>query len=126
MEDYLVTYDFKKSGASNQWADFIKCAEPEGLIYVYDVGDELARLTNTTLWGLFENKQAVKAAFERAQAAAEKKLGRAITLEKRVITKMTDVFVRSDEKKKPDQRWMKSTKFETCRAHQKNDPFFAY
>ncbi|QQM29630.1 hypothetical protein JET14_15135 [Martelella lutilitoris] len=125
MADYLVTYDFKDS-ASKQWEEFVKCAELEGFIYVYNVGEELARLTNTTLWGEFENKTAAKAAFERAQAAAGKKIGRTITLEKRVITKMADVFVRSDKKKKPDSRWTKSTSFETCRAHQKNDPFFAY
>lgn len=125
MADYLVTYDFKV-GASSQYKEFVECAEIEGLIYVYDLGDELARLTNTTLWGVFSDKKAAKAAFERAQTAAETKLGRKITLEKRVITQMADVFVRSDKKKRPDARWIKSTKFETCRAHQKNDSFFAY
>lgn len=125
LAEYLVTYDFK-DGAPKQWEEFIKCAETEGLIYVYDLGKELARLTNTTLWGEFENKQAAKDAFERAQSAAGNNIGRAITLEKRVITKISDVFVRSDKKKIPEARWKKSTKFETCRAHQKHDPFFAY
>ena len=73
---------------------FVECAEIEGLVYVYDLGDELARLTNTTIWGAFPDKKAAKAAFERAQTAAEKNLGRKIVLEKRVITQMADVFVR--------------------------------
>lgn len=125
MADYLVTYDFKV-GAPSQYKEFVECAEIEGLIYVYDLGKELARLTNTTIWGVFADKKAAKAAFERAQAAAEKNLGRKIVLEKRVITQMADVFVRSDTTKLRDARWTKPTKFETCRAHQKNDPFFAY
>jgi hypothetical protein len=125
LADYLVTYDFKV-GAPSQYKEFVECAEIEGLVYVYDLGDELARLSNTTIWGVFPDKKAAKAAFERAQTSAEKNLGRKIVLEKRVITQMADVFVRSDIKKPRDARWTKSTKFETCRAHQKNDPFFAY
>ena len=69
MADYLVTYDFRV-GAPSQYKEFVECAEIEGHVYVYDLGDELARLTNTTIWGAFPDKKAAKAAFERAQTAA--------------------------------------------------------
>ncbi|WP_283178150.1 hypothetical protein [Gemmobacter sp. 24YEA27] len=125
MTDYLVTYDFK-DGASNQWAEFIKQAELAGLVYVFQGTSKLFRLTNTTVWGVFADTDAVKTAFDTALAAAEKAIGKKITLEKRFITAISSWSVRSDKEKAPDSRWTKSTKFETCRAHQKNDPFFAY
>jgi hypothetical protein len=125
VTDYLVTYDFKE-GASNQWAEFVKQAELVGLVYVFQGTSKLFRLANTTLWGAFADTDAVTAAFDKALTAAEKVIGRKITLEKRFITAISDWSIRSDENKAPDSRWTKTTKFETCRAHQKNDPFFAY
>ncbi|MCF2523231.1 hypothetical protein [Bradyrhizobium sp. G127] len=120
-----MTYDLKATTPSPYRA-FASCAEAEGLIYVYKTGEKLSRLTNTTLWGLFQTKAAVRDAFDRAQAAAEHEIGIKITLEKRVITQMADVFVRSDKQKVPEPKWTKSSRFETCRTHQKNDPFFSY
>lgn len=125
MADYLVTYDFK-DGASNQWAEFVKQAESAGLVYVFQGTSKLFRLTNTTLWGVFEDADATTAAFDKALAAAEKAIGKKIVLEKRFVTVISSWSIRSDKNKAPDSRWTKSTKFETCRAHQKNDPFFAY
>lgn len=125
MADYLVTYDFK-DGASNQWAEFVKQAEAVGLVYVFHGTSKLFRLTNTTLWGVFDNADAATAAFDKALAAAEKAIGKRIVLEKRFVTAISNWSIRSDKNKAPDSRWTKTTKFETCRAHQKNDPFFAY
>lgn len=125
MADYLITYDFK-DGASRQWEEFVKCAEVEGLLYVFHGTSKLFRLTNTTLWGVFSDSDAATAAFDKALSVAEKAVGRKIVLEKRFITAISSWSVRSDKSKAPESRWTKSTKFETCRAHQKNDPFFAY
>jgi hypothetical protein len=124
MAEYLVTYDFKV-GATSQYRTFVLCAEPQGLLYVYR-SDDLFRLTNTTLWGEFATKENAKTAFDNAQAAAENKLGSKIILEKRMITRISDYFVRSDKRKAPEKQWMKASDLETCRAHQLNDPFFAY
>ncbi|MEN5083077.1 hypothetical protein ABE438_11380 [Bosea sp. TWI1241] len=125
MADYLVTYDFKV-GASSQYKEFVECAEAEGLLYFFHGTEQLHRLTNTTLWGVFVSTEEAKKAFDRAKAAAEGKVGRKIVLEKRVITLLSGWSILSDTKKAPETKWTKSTKFETCRAHQKNDPFFAY
>lgn len=125
MADYLVTYDFKV-GASSQYKEFVECAEVEGLLYVFHGTSKLFRLTNTTLWGVFSTTDAAKAAFDRALAAADKKVGRKIALEKRFITPVSGWSITSDKNKAPESKWTKSTEFETCRAHQKNDPFFVY
>lgn len=125
MADHLVSYDFKV-GASSQYKDFVECAEIEGLLYVFHGSSKLFRLTNTTLWGVFSSADAAKTAFDRALAGAEKRVGRKIVLEKRFITLVSGWSIKSDKNKTPESQWTKSTEFETCRAHQKNDPFFVY
>ncbi|RWN66656.1 MAG: hypothetical protein EOR99_16010 [Mesorhizobium sp.] len=125
MADYLITYDFK-DGVSKQWEEFVDCAEAEGLLYVFHATSKLFRLTNTTLWGVFSDTDAATAAFDKALSAAEKAVGRKIVLEKRFIAAIPTWSIGSDKNKAPESRWTKSTKFETCRADQKNDPFFAY
>jgi len=124
MAEYLITYDFKVT-VTSQYRTFSLCAEPQGLLYVYKA-DDLFRLPNTTIWGEFVSKEAARTAFDNAQAAAEKKLGVKMTLEKRVVTRMSDFFVRSDKRKAPERQWTKASDLETCRAHQLNDPFFTY
>jgi hypothetical protein len=124
MTEYVVSYDLKET-APKPHKEFILAAEKEGLLYVFQVTD-LYRLPNTTIWGNFDSAEAVKAAFERAQTAAEKKLGIKIVLEKRLISELDDWLIRSNEKKAAEKKWTGSTKFETCRKHQLNDPFFVY
>jgi hypothetical protein len=70
LADYLVAYDFK-DGASRQWEEFVKCAEVEGLLYVFHGTSKLFRLTNTTLWGVFSDSDAATAAFDKALSAAK-------------------------------------------------------
>lgn len=125
MTDYVVTYDFK-SNDSGQWKAFAERAEAEGLLYVFQGTSDLFRLPNTTLWGPYDKIDDVKAAFDRALSAAKKDVGKKITLEKRFISSIDDWSVRSDKKKAPESKWTKTSKFGTCREHQKNDPFFDY
>lgn len=122
---FMATYDLKK-GDPSPYREFVKAAEEEGLLYVYSLGDELCCLPNTTLWGEFEAKDSAREAFDRALAAASKKLGYSIVLEKRVITAMSELRIRSNVKKTPIARWVGHTDFDTCRLHQQNDPYFAY
>ena len=123
MAEYLITYDLKKTDPS-PYRIFLDECEKEDLLYIYKGSSSLLRLPNSTVWGNFTNKTAARSAFSRAQAAAEKALGRKIILEKRVITKIDDAFFLSDKSKPPEPKWTKSTSLETCRAHQLNDPFF--
>lgn len=123
MPQYLVTYDLEDDSPS-PYGEFLVAAKAEGLLYVYKAGAELNRLPNTTLWGNFADKDAVRAAFERALLAAKRKLGYEIVLQKRVITAIRDAYFRSDVRKAPERRWTGSSDFETCRLHQENDPFF--
>lgn len=119
-----MSYDLKETSPKPH-KEFILAAEKQGLLYVYQA-DDLFRLPNTTIWGAFDGKEGVRDAFERAQTAAEKKLGIKIVLEKRLITKLADFFIRSDKRKVPENKWTGATHLETCRKHQLNDPFFAY
>ncbi|MGY3585730.1 hypothetical protein ACVIGB_005213 [Bradyrhizobium sp. USDA 4341] len=125
MADFLLTYDFDV-GATDQWREFVESAEAEGLLYVFHGTSKLFRLTNTTLWGVFADSDAAVAAFDRALSAAERAVNRKIVLEKRFVCKIAIWAIRSNENKLPEPQWTRSTKFETCKAHQKNDPFFAY
>lgn len=123
MADYLITYDLK-SGSPDAHKPFLTAAEKEGLLYVWKGADYVNRLPNTTLWGLFDSREAANKAFDRALAAAGKVVGYAVKLEKRITTKMTDTLVTSDKRKEPDPRWTGRSSFETSRRHQVNDPFF--
>ncbi|MGY3591500.1 hypothetical protein ACVIGB_008921 [Bradyrhizobium sp. USDA 4341] len=125
MTDFLLTYDFEVS-AADQWKEFVASAEAKGLLYVFLGTSKLFRLTNTTLWGVFADSDAAVAAFDRASSAAERAVNRKIVLEKRFVCSIGSWAIRSNENKLPEPPWSRSTKFETCRAHQKHDPFFGY
>jgi hypothetical protein len=125
MAHILTTYDLKKTDPGPHRV-FIEEAEKQGLLYVYrGASGKLLRLPNTTLWGVFDDAAGARDAFDKALTAAEKKLRKKITLEKRVITPFEDGLIISDTKKSPVEKWTKPTAFETCRAHQLNDPFFS-
>jgi hypothetical protein len=126
MAHILVTYDLKKTDPAPHRV-FIEEAEKQDLLYVHQVDSgKLVRLPNTTLWGSFDDAAAARAAFDKAVKAAEKRLGIKIKLERRVITPFAEGFLISDKKKSPTDKWKKATPLETCRAHQLNDPYFAY
>lgn len=123
MAKYLITYDLKNTNPS-PYTTFLEECEKEDLLYIYEVSGELIRLPNSTIWGIFSNRKAARTAFDQALAAAEKRLGRKITLEKRAIVGIAGASFLSDKQKSPEPKWTKSTSFETCRAHQLSDPFF--
>lgn len=123
MPQYLISYDLKSSDPSPH-KPFLDAAEKEDLLYVYKAST-LNRLPNTTVWGIFADKDAARAAFDRALSAAGRKLGRAIVLEKRIITRLSDLYVRSDVSKAPVRQWLGTSDLETCRKHQLNDPDFS-
>lgn len=123
MDDYLITYDLK-SGSPSPYKPFLTAAEVEGLLYVWEGATYVNRLTNTTVWGKFASADAANEAFKKALAAASKKVGYDIVLEKRVTTVMGSSSVISDKRKKPEAKWTGKTTLETSRLHQMNDPFF--
>lgn len=123
MPQYLISYDLRSSSPSPH-KPFLDAAEKEDLLYVYKA-TTLNRLPNTTVWGVFASKDAARAAFDRALTAAGDKLGKAIVLEKRVITLLSDFYIRSDVSKAPVKQWLGSSDLETCRKHQLNDPDFS-
>lgn len=123
MTDYLISYDLF-TGAGSPHREFLTQAETEGLLYVWRGASYVNRLPNTTLWGVFASRDAADAAFERARAKTEKKVGYKVVVEKRVTTGFEDTIVTSDKRKAPDPRWTGATSFETSRLHQLNDPFF--
>lgn len=126
MAHILVTYDLKKTDPGPHRV-FMEEAEKQDLLYVYrGRSGKLVRLPNTALWGVFDDAEGARDAFDKALKVAAKRLGKKITLEKRVITLFEDGFVISDKKRSPEEEWKKATAFETCRAHQLHDPFFAY
>jgi hypothetical protein len=124
MSDYLVTYDLKE-GVPDPHKPFLTAAEPRGWLYVLEAGTDMFRLPNTTLWGVFKNRDAARAAFDAALADAEKAIGKSIALEKRLISKLDDFFVRSDKRKPADPKLTASTTLGRCRNHQLRDKFFA-
>lgn len=123
MDDYLITYDLE-NGSPSPYKPFLSAAETEGLLYVWKGSTYVNRLTNTTVWGRFVNADAANDAFEKALAAASRKVGYTINQEKRVTTMMIAATVLSDKRKKPEAKWTGSNAFETSRLHQLNDPFF--
>lgn len=123
MTDYLITYDLK-SGYPDPHKPFLTAAEKQGLLYVWRGSKYVNRLPNTTVWGVFSSKEKADEAFDRALKATEKVVGYSITMEKRCTTEMGDTVVTSDRKKTPEDKWTGSTKFETSRMHQVNDPYF--
>jgi len=123
VADFLITYDLK-SGSPDAHKPFLTAAEKEGLLYVWKGSDYVNRLPNTTLWGLFESKEAANKAFDRALAAAGRTVGYTVTLEKRATSEMGSSAVNSDKRKAPDPRWTGKAAFETSRRHQVNDPYF--
>jgi hypothetical protein len=123
MADYLITYDIK-ADSPDPHKPFLTTAEKEGLLYVWKGTSFVNRLPNTTVWGVFASKEKANEAFDRAKEAASAKIGKAVTLEKRCTTEMSDTLVTSDRRKKPEPKWTGKTSFETSRLHQRNDPYF--
>jgi hypothetical protein len=123
MPEYLVSYDLKAT-TPDPHKPFLDAAEPEGLLYVFQGTTDVFRLPNTTLWGVFGTIDAAKSAFDRAKATAEKKIGKSVTVEKRIITRLEDWSIKSDKRKAADPKLTASTKLERCRKHQLQDPYF--
>jgi hypothetical protein len=103
MSEYLVTYDLK-DGNPGPHRDFIMAAEAEGLLYVYKPSESVMHLPNTTLWGNFSIRDAVRDAYKRALDKAIKIVGYTIKLEKRAITQISNPYFLSDESKAPDEQ----------------------
>ncbi|WP_331285133.1 MULTISPECIES: hypothetical protein [Methylobacteriaceae] len=125
MDDFVITYDLK-NGDPPPYGPFIEEAEREGLLYVWRGANQVHRLPNTTVWGRFEDIAAARSAFDKALRRTSRRLGYAINLEKRMTVQADDISVRSDVAKAPVAKWIGSSKFETARLHQLNDPDFAY
>lgn len=123
MTDYLISYDLNTDRGSPH-KEFLTQAETEGLLYVWKGATYVNRLPNTTLWGQFTSPAEADAAFDRARAKTEKKVGYVVVVEKRATTAFKDSLVKSDVRKKPEKKWTGATAFETSRLHQLHDPFF--
>ncbi|GJE36321.1 hypothetical protein [Methylobacterium persicinum] len=125
MDSYVITYDLKE-GDPSPYRPFIEEAEKQGLLYVWTGKSKVVRLPNTTLWGRFEDVDAVRSAFDNAAREASRRVGFTIDVEKRMIILEADAWVKSNVAKPPVARWTGKTGFQTARLHQINDPFFAY
>ena len=125
MPDIVITYDLER-GTPSPYGAFITAAAREGLLYVWKGATYVNRLPNTTVWGVFSDRDAANAAFDRALASASKTVGYTIKLEKRMTVEEKNTLVSSDKRKKPESKWTGTTSFETSRLHQVNDPFFKY
>ena len=121
MPQFLITYDLK-STTPDPHKPFLSAAEKQGLLYVWKSPNYVNRLPNTTVWGVFKDKDAAKAAFNAAIAAAANKT--TITVEKVFIARFDGTYCDSDVYKQPEAKWTGTTDFETCRQHQLNDPVF--
>jgi hypothetical protein len=124
MTDFAISYDLKAGNPSPHKA-FLDAAESEGLLYVWKGQSYVNRLPNTTIWGVFDNREEANAAFSRALATATAVLGYKVTMTKRLTCEFTNGIVNSDVRKVPDPAYTGVTSFETSRLHQLNDPFFA-
>lgn len=123
MPDIVIMYDLQKGDPSPHGA--FMAAAREGLLYVWKGATYVNRLLNTTVWGVFSDREAANNAFDKALAAAEKTVGYTIKLEKRMTIEEANTLVNSDKRKVPESKWTGTTAFESLRL-QLNDPFFKY
>lgn len=119
----LMSYDLKKTDPAPHKV-FLKEAEKQNLLYIYQAGSgKLLRLPNATLWGVFRDEASARDAFEKAHQAAEARLGKKITVEKRVVPALGDGSLFVSAKEDLEGKWKKTMPL-TCRPHQLNDRFF--
>ena len=124
MPGYLITYDIKET-KPDPHPSVLTHAEKNDLLYLrLTKKNNIYRLPDTTLWGVFANAKAARKAFDSAVAAAAKALGTTVVVEKLYLTMIGDTDHESDKKKPAEKKWTGKTVFETCRLHQLNDKFF--
>jgi hypothetical protein len=125
MPKYIISYDINAAHKK-----FLTECEVGGLLYVIDGYTQdntmyLYRLPNTTVWGEFSNKDAAQSAFNAAHQRTNSASLQTVVVEKRMISDFNEYSVGSDRCKRPEAKWTGISPFQTCRLHQRNDPFFS-
>jgi hypothetical protein len=97
MTRFIACYDLKET-RPDPHSDYLAAAEGERW-YAWLQGSDQKwyRLPNTTLVGEFSNREAAVAAFKAIKPAAEKTLGKAITVEKWIVADYSAATFNSDE-----------------------------
>jgi hypothetical protein len=123
LADFLIAYDLNAAGSPHKV--FLDEAVNEGLLYVLSGSIGIDRLPNTTLWGQFANSDDCVKAFRRVAVRVATRTGRAVNVEKFIVTSMANLKFTSDVRVQPKPQWTGRTTFETSRLHQLSDPAFA-
>lgn len=97
MPTFIACYDL--NDRNNPHQDFLEAAEKLGWApWILGSSKKWNRLPNTTLHGTFDDKDAAVDAFKAIEPAAEKTLGRAITVEKWIVAQYSTATFYSDTK----------------------------
>lgn len=98
MPKFIATYDLTNTSPSPYTAYRDAAIELGWAVWILGSNDVWYRLPNTTLVGTFDNMDAADKAFDAIKPAAEKKLGRSITVEKHILANYTSSRFASDER----------------------------
>ncbi|WP_018900408.1 hypothetical protein [Rhizobium sp. 2MFCol3.1] len=103
MPKFIACYDLNER--NNPHSEFLKAAYDLGWsVWIKDSGGEWNKLPNTTLKGTFTDSDAAVKAFKDIKPAAEKKLGKSITIEKWVVANYSSATLHSDEESKSEPK----------------------
>lgn len=96
MPIFLASYDLKETTPDPHTVFLKKAVEQGWKLWILSSDNKWYRLPNTTLEGTFPDRPAAITALKAAQAATEREIGRAVTMEKWIVAEYSGATFNSD------------------------------